>query len=145
MPSMSREFCKLFGIANPPTIFDNTTAFVTRYDPNFKAEWQTGTAILWDILFSDTIGGNFDPAVPNAHIYITATSRASFGSEGLVTYEGGVTPSLMVSDFRLGIVYGPTPIATSFANQYVSSVTLGDYALKSVTLVKVIYETPMAG
>ncbi|MGB8965087.1 MAG: hypothetical protein WCB99_05560 [Candidatus Cybelea sp.] len=143
MPSISREFCKLFDIANPPTIFDNTTAYVTRYDPKFKAEWRTGTAILWDVLFSDVIGGNFDPTVPNARINITAASRASFGSEGFVSYEGSDTPNLKVSDLRIGrVVYGPTPIATSFAQKYVSSVHHGDFTLNSITLVNMTYETP---
>ena len=121
-------------------VINNTTAFVTRYDPDFKTAWDAGTAIKWTVLFSELLGGNFDPN-SDSHIYITSTNRSSFGCESLVVYKGSTKPGVAVYDFRLGkFLYGPTPIHSAEIDQYVSPIKLEQFSLKGLTLVNRTYQ-----
>jgi hypothetical protein len=64
------------------------------YNPAFKTNFTTGTAICWDVICPNPPGGNV-----NTWLYLTATNRSSLGVEALVAYNGQNEPSFEVYDW----------------------------------------------
>jgi hypothetical protein len=130
-----------------PAMLNNEASYVTRYTSAFKIGFDTGTAILWDILFSDSIGGNFDPKTED-FIYVTAWNRASLGCEALVAYYHSAAPGLAVYDHKSGqyvtLPPGPMtgfkPYAMPLFERYVRTQTVGSYNLRAITIANMTYE-----
>ena len=120
-----------------PQLEDDETSYVTRYNSDFQSAFQTGTAIAWDILFSDSIGGNFEP---NTHdrIMITAWSRAALGCEALIAYYGGKDPKLTVYNHFVDRYVVPLWPISKFKT-YVRTCKVGDFNVKSVSVVNLTY------
>jgi hypothetical protein len=53
------------------------------YNPAFKINFSTGTAICWDIVCPNPPGGNV-----NTFLYVTATNRSGLGVEAFISYDG---------------------------------------------------------
>lgn len=103
----------------------------------FKKAFGTGTALLWEILFSDSIGGDFNPKSED-FIYITAWNRASFGCEALLSYHHSDAPALAVYDHVYGAFTCP-PQPISLFQQYVVNKVVGGIDVRSITLLNVTY------
>jgi hypothetical protein len=64
------------------------------YDPGFKSNFATGTAIYWEIICPTPPGGNV-----NTWLYLTATNRAAKGVEAFVAYDGQTQAIFKVYDW----------------------------------------------
>ena len=53
------------------------------YNAPFKSDFQTGTAIYWEIVCPNPPGGNV-----NTYLYLTATNRSAKGVEAFISYNG---------------------------------------------------------
>jgi hypothetical protein len=53
------------------------------YNASFKINWNTGTAIYWEIICPNPPGGNV-----NTYLYLTATNRSAKGVEAFIAYNG---------------------------------------------------------
>ena len=117
-------------------ILNDKASLVTWYNSNFRSAFETGTSIVWDVLYSDEIGGNFDPRSDDA-IYITAWNRAALGCEASVQYSGDSSPALIITNIFNGDVVPAQPL--SDLAQYVSTVVYDIYELRSITILNKTY------
>jgi hypothetical protein len=122
-----------------PQLLNDESSYVTRYAQGFKTDFDTGTAILWDILFSDSIAGNFDPGSDD-FIYVTAWNRAAFGCEALVAYYRSTAPGIAVFDHKYTRFTAPAPQPISAFDGYVSTQTVGGIDVRSITVANMTYQ-----
>jgi hypothetical protein len=122
-----------------PHLYDNSASYITRYSPEFKKNFDTGTAIMWDILFSNSIGGNFDPATEDL-IYVTAWNRASFGCEALISYYRSDAPALAVYDHVPDVFTFTQATNSTTLAPFVTTRTVDGITLNAITVVNMTYE-----
>lgn len=107
------------------------------YNPAFKTNFVTGTAICWDIICPNPPGGNV-----NTFLYLTATNRSALGVEAFISYDGQNQTFFKVFDWaRYPVAPWQTNIPFASLGNYLRTESAHGNSYQTIMLINLTVQT----